>query len=561
MTNPPAEETHVEEATATPTREEKIEELVNFVLETCGSPVDFWAVAATLESRGLRDVDAEQDFGLEEVIQRVDPATGYVVQGTIFELAREIYPLCRERVKEIPFTPPTLPQLTWWSRLSRLIKFYLQGTLFALPMIGQIISVLALRYSLWASMDFSEELATVVAIGTMMSFVVTGGFVQAIGRKGISYAEAGSHILAKEICYYLIRLGTGLVVAVGLLFYLLNLIVPFFSQRMILISLVYYLLLSELWLTISVLYVLTQRAAILLSTLAGTGVVHLVMTYTSWPILVAHGLGLLSTNIIVAGYGYYLLARRAKTVTGDMKLARLPARPIIAYSLSLYFIYGMFYFGYLYMDRIIGWSTGERPLPYILWFRTAYELGMDWALISLIFSIALLEYTINEFASLIIPVQKAHSAFDVRGHNQYFRRFYLRQIVLLILIAIASIIATYLAVGSLHQYQHLKLVRDFFKNPITFFVYWAAAIGYNLMVVGLFSGIFFFSLSRPVPVLRSIIPATIVCAVVGFVLSRAISYEYSAVGMAIGSLVFAVLAVRHALKLMDNLDYFYYSAY
>ena len=475
MTNPPVEKVPVEKATATPpTREEKIEELVDFIVETCGSPVDFWAVAATLESRGLRDVDAERDFGLEKVVQRVDPASGYVVQGTIFELAKEIYPLCRERAnpssKEQSFTPPALPQLTWWSRLSRFIKFYLRGMLFALPMIGQIISALALRYSLWASMDFSEELATVVAIGTIMSFVVTGGFVQAIGRKGMSYSEAGSHILAKEICYYLIRLGTGLVVAIGLLFYLLNLIIPFFSQRMILISLMYYLLLSELWLTISILYVLTRRAAVLLSTLAGTGVVYLVMTYTSWSIFVAHGLGLLSTNVIVAGYGYYLLARRAKTVTGDLKLARLPPRPIIAYSLALYFIYGVFYFGYLYLDRIIGWSTAEQPLPYILWFRTPYELGMDWALISLIFSIALLEYTINEFASLIIPVQKVYSAFDVQGHNLYFRRFYLRQAVLLILIAIASVIAVYLVVGSLRQYQYIKLVRDFFKNPITIFV-------------------------------------------------------------------------------------------
>jgi hypothetical protein len=109
---------------------------------------------------------------------------------------------------------------------------------------------------------------------------------------------------------------------------------------------------------------------------------------------------------------------------------------------------------------------------------------MDWALVSLVFSIALLEYTINEFAALIIPIQKAYSAFDVRGHNVYFRRFFLRQIVLLILIAAASIVVVYLAVESLRQHQHIELVRDFFKNPITFFVYWAAAIGYNLMVVG-----------------------------------------------------------------------------
>ena len=52
-----------------------------------------------------------------------------------------------------------------------------------------------------------------------------------------------------------------------------------------------------------------------------------------------------------------------------------------------------------------------------------------------------------------------------------------------------------------------------------------------------------------------------VCAVVGYVLSRIIGYQYSAVGMAIGSLTFAVLATRNALRMMSNLDYFYYSAY
>ena len=428
-------------------------------------------------------------------------------------------------------------------------------------MTGQIISVLALRYSLWAFLEFSEERATVVAIGTIMSFVVTGGFVQAIGRKGMSYSEAKNHILAKQVCFGLIKLGSGLVLAVGLAFYLLNLIIPFFTQQMVWISLMYYLLLSELWLLISILYVLTKRAAILLSTLAGVAIVHLVMTYTNWGIHAGHGLGLLGTTLIVGGYGYYLLDKAAKSVRGPLKDARLPAWSILYCSLRLYFVYGMFYFGYLYLDRIIGWSASEHPLPAILWFRTAYELGMDWALISLIFSIAMLEYTINEFASLIIPTQKRFHAFDIAGHNRFFTRFYLRQLVMLVVIAVISIIATYYGIGSLRHYQEVKLVRDFFKNPITFFVYWAGAVGYNLMVVGLFNGVFFFSLSRPIPVLRAIVPASLVCAVVGYLLSRTIGYQYSAVGMAIGSFTFAVLSIRNGLCMMSDLDYFYYSAY
>jgi hypothetical protein len=541
--------------------EEEKQELVEFILETVQSPVDFWAVAATLESRGMRDVDAEEKFDVKPLIRWVEPKSGYVVKGTIMVLAKEIYARCRERLKAQPREEEKQPELSWWHRLRRFIKFYLQGTLFALPMTGQIISVLALRYSLWAFLEFSEERATVVAIGTIMSFIVTGGFVQAIGRKGMSYSEAGQHILAKQVCYGLIKLGTGLVLAVGLAFYVLNLIIPFFTQEMVWISLMYYFLLSELWLFISILYVLTQRLAILLSTLAGVLIVHLVMTYTDWGIHAAHGLGMLGTNLIVAAYGYYLLDKAAKSVTGELKDARLPAWSILYYSLRLYFLYGMFYFGYLYLDRLVGWSAAEQPLPYIIWFRTPYELGMDWALISLIFSIAVLEYTINEFASIIIPTQKRFNAFDVVGHNRYFTRFYLRQIVLLVVIAVVSIIATYYAVTWLRRFEEIKLVRDFFKNPITFFVYWTAAVGYNLMVVGLFNGVFFFSLSRPIPVLQAIVPASLVNAGVGYVLSRTISYEYSAVGMAIGSLVFAVLATRNALRMMKELDYYYYSAY
>ncbi len=537
------------------------EELVDYILETCGSPVDFWAVAATLESRGMRDIDAEEKYGVKSLDRFVEPKSGYVVKGSIMVLAKEIYARCRKRLEAQPPEEVKQPGLSWQRKLGRFVRLYLRGTLFALPMTGQIISVLALRYSLWAFLEFSEERATGVAIGTIMSFIVTGGFVQAIGRKGMSYSEAGNHILAKQVCSGLIKLGSGLVLAVGLAFYLLNLVIPFFTQQMVWISLMYYVLLSELWLLISILYVLTKRAAILLSTLAGVAIVHLVMTYTNWGIHAAHGLGLLGTTLIVGGYGYYLLDRAAKSMTGPLKDARLPAWSILYYSLRLYFLYGTFYFGYLYLDRIIGWSAAEHPLPYIIWFRTAYEMGMDWALISLIFSIAMLEYTINEFASIIIPTQKRFSAFDIAGHNRFFTRFYLRQLVMLVVIAVISVTATYYSVGALRHYQEVKLIRDFFRNPITFFVYWAAAVGYNLMVVGLFNGVFFFSLSRPIPVIRAIGPASLVCAVVGYVLSRTIGYQYSAVGMAIGSFVFAVLSIRNGLRMMSELDYFYYSAY
>lgn len=521
------------------------EHLLEEVLATIGNPVDSWAIAATLESMGLRDVDAVERYGAQD----------------LFDLAQDLYERARWRLAARPSVRERPPEVRSWRRLVRFLRFYLQGVLFALPMAGQIAAVLALNYSLWAYLAFSEEQATVVAIGTILSLIVTGGFTQAISRRGMFYVAQKHYGLAGQVSLRFIGLGNLLIAVVGLLVYGLNLLFSFYDQQVILVSLLYYVLLAELWLNSSVLYMLTQRAAILLSTLLGVGVVHLVMTRTDWGIYAAHALGLTLTNLVIVGYGYGLLSRRARRLSEEQKRARPPRLSILLYTTAPYFAYGVLYFGYLYLDRVIGWSVSEGSFPYPFWFHTSYELGVDWALISLILTIALLEYTINEFSAMIIPVQKLFSAFNLEDHNRYFKRFYGRQLVLLLVAACLSIVGTYKAVVALRLFQEVPLIRDFFSSPITFFTFWGAALGYNLLVVGLFNSVFFFSLSRPGPVLRAIVIAMVVNGTIGYGLSRGVAYPWSVVGLMAGSFTFALLTIRSAMRLLDRLDYYYYAAY
>lgn len=521
------------------------EHLLEEVLATIGNPVDSWAIAATLESMGLRDVDAVERYGAQD----------------LFDLAQDLYERARWRLAARPSVRERPPEVRSWRRLVRFLRFYLQGVLFALPMAGQIAAVLALNYSLWAYLAFSEEQATVVAIGTILSLIVTGGFTQAISRRGMFYVAQKHYGLAGQVSLRFIGLGNLLITVVGLLVYGLNLLFSFYDQQVILVSLLYYVLLAELWLNSSVLYMLTQRAAILLSTLLGVGVVHLVMTRTDWGIYAAHALGLTLTNLVIVGYGYGLLSRRARRLSEEQKRARPPRLSILLYTTAPYFAYGVLYFGYLYLDRVIGWSVSEGSFPYPFWFHTSYELGVDWALISLILTIALLEYTINEFSAMIIPVQKLFSAFNLEDHNRYFKRFYGRQLVLLLVAACLSIVGTYKAVVALRLFQEVPLIRDFFSSPITFFTFWGAALGYNLLVVGLFNSVFFFSLSRPGPVLRAIVIAMVVNGTIGYGLSRGVAYPWSVVGLMAGSFTFALLTIRSAMRLLDRLDYYYYAAY
>lgn len=522
-----------------------LDELVDFVLDKTTSPVDPWAVAAILESRGLRDVDAVERFGKRD----------------IFDLADAVYARCRERLAAAPPSPEPELALHWYQRLGRLVHFYLRGTFFAMPMAVQIVAVLLLGYALWASLYFNEFQATAVAVGTILSFMVTGGFVQAMGRLGLFYTEQGSYILARQVCHHLMRWGLIAVLAVGAAWYVTNLLSPYYPQSLLLISLTYYLLLGMLWLVLAVLYTLQQRLAILLTTTVGVGVIQLIMRSTSWSVYVAHWLGLSTVNLLALLWGYRVLSQRARRVSGELRLARLPRLSVLAYVAAPYFAYGVLYFGFLFLDRLIGWSAGREPLPLPIWFRTAYELGVDWALLSLILTIALLEYTVHEFAAIIIPAQKRFSAFRIAEHNRFFTRFYLRQLLLLAGIAVLSAILTYKGVLWFRRYDQIRQVRDFFASPITFQVFYWAVVGYSLTVWGLMNDVFFFSLSRPAFALHAIGLAIAANASIGFVLSRILDYWYSVVGLTIGAFVFAAVTTRHAVRIFRNMDYYYYSAY
>jgi hypothetical protein len=520
-------------------------DLTEFVIETTESPVDTWAVAATLESRGLRDVDAVSRFGKRD----------------IFDLADEIYARCRVDLREAAREREPPPRLAWHRQARKFLGFYVRGTFFAMPMAIQIISVLVLGYALWSYLKFSEAQATAVAVGTILSFVVTGGFVQAIGRLGLYYGEQNSHILAYQICYRLIKMGMIAVVIVGAVWWMSNMLSPNMAQETLAVSLVYYLLLSSLWLFMAVLYTLQMKLAIIASTSIGLLVIGGVLNATSLGVYVAHWGGLVLSNLIAFSLGYRVLKRRAGGVKGEMELAVLPRDSILVFSTGPYFAYGVCYFGYLFLDRLVGWSTADGPLPFAIWFRTPYELGLDWALLSLVLTIALLEYTINEFSAIIIPVQKRFSAFQRDEHNRYFQRFYRRQVIMLAGLSVFSGYITYVAVNSLRRFDDLKQARDFFASPLTFQVYWVGAFGYALLVWALMNGVFFFCLSRPWFVLKSIVPALAINLVVGFVASRMGAYWLSAVGLAAGSLVFGILSSRFMRRVLGRLDYYYYSAY
>lgn len=520
---------------------ERIRPLAEKILSEVEQPKDHWEVAAHLEVSGIRDLDARQEFGCADV----------------FELARRIIALAQE-IRVVPLhRPPRQAPLPW-----RFIKAYVKGLLFSMPMATQIFAMMLFGYSLWAWVDFIPREATAIALGTVTSFVVTGGFSQAIGRRGLFYIHQKEDILAKKVCYRFFLAGLATVAVVGLLLLLVNLVFEFLPLGMSFYAQLYYILLSTLWLSFSILYMLRQQLLFTIITVVGILVVHLVILFPRWGMLTAHSLGLVTTILLSLIAGWAILHRRARQAEREYTGSELPRISMLVYATAPYFWYGVLYFAFLFADRIVAWSAekGRGFLPYFIWFDSRYELGMDWALFCFVLTVGVLEFTIQEFSEQIVPAEQVAPADRVGNFNRRFTRFYYTHLVLFLVVAFLSIIGAHWGMSFIGRVGLFPLIEVFF-NPATKSVFWWAAIGYVFLVWGLFNSIFLFALSRPAFVLRSLAPALLVNLVVGFIMSRVIRYELAVVGLTVGSLAFMLISSFYARRAFRHLDYYYYAAY
>lgn len=514
-------------------------ELVDFVLEQTVRPLDRWAVAATLESGGIRDVDARERFGRRDV----------------FDLADEVYARCLERdpaaARPAEDDGERHPAVATARR-------YLRGGFFFLQLALQLGSLAVLGYSQWASLDFSGRQASVVGMALLTSFLLTGPVVQATGYLGPSFAEAGKHLLAARVMVVMIGLGLATLLAGAVAWWALNLATDSYDDRSLGVGLVYYALAGSIALTGAALYVLKQFTAMVVATVAGIAVVGLVLHRTSLGIYGAHWIGLGVSVVIEAAWVVIVLVRRAARTPPDLRTAVRPPLLLLVSRAAPHALYGIGYFALLFADRLAAWSTGSHGLPFT--FRASYEVGLDWALISVVPGLALLEVTIYEFSRVLDSAGVRYDAADASAHNRALLRFYRRQLALVAILLAGGSVAAF---GGLRVAGHLHAtkVSDLFNEPTTVHVYVLGLAGYALLVLGLFNGLFLFSLNRPWLVLRALAPAVGVATVVAFVLSRTIVYWAAAGGLVAGTLVYALLSGRSALRILNAVDYHYFAAY
>jgi len=526
--------------TAQPLPGDRAHELGQQIIDILGIPKDEWEIAAQLEVMGLRDADARGDYGARD----------------LFDLARRIYDGFEEGRFRF-FVEGEDPERG--TPLVRFCRNYLTGLTFSLPMALQAVTMLVWGYGVWGAIAMDQRTGSAIALGFIASYVISGGFTQAIVRRGLFSIYQGEASLARWIALRAWSRALQLVLALLVPAIAFNALFGALPWSMVFIAAGYYAALSILWLNWALIYLVRKTWLFLVTTaIALAAVLVAAKTFHASPI-VANAIGLLVADVLSFALALYHL----NALAHHKSAVNPPRLTVLVYSTSRFFLYGLLYNCFLFADRFIAWTsaTGREDFPpYGFWLNVRYELGMDLALIVVMLLSGIVEHATQRFSETLVPREKrvksvAVSRFLDASRNEQRRRFYTLAGTSILAIAAAVAVALMLReMPSLPIHQSLL-------TTTTTRVFLCAAIAYVIFMFALQNVLMLLTLSRIEMVVRAVSIALAVNVIVGFIASRAIHYSAAVLGLLAGAIALALLTSRAMRKVLDDLDYYYYAAY
>jgi hypothetical protein len=509
--------------------------LTSQVLERIGTPRDHFEITAQLEVMGLRDADARALYGHRD----------------LFELGRAIEQLVQQGAVVPPIEPEDPPR-----KQPSFLRHYITGSMFAIPMLLQAAAILTWGYGLWGALDVDVRTGTAIALGFITSYVISGGFVQAIVRRGLFYVYQQEPALARWVVLRGWWLGARVTLGLLVPAFLFNALYRLLPWDLFFIAALYYAALSLLWLNWSMIYIAASRLWLALTTAIGLGVVIVAARALGWPVIAANAAGLLAAAAISFIAGVRALGPRGRAVNP-------PRLTVLVYATSRYFLYGLLYNLFVFLDRVLAWTTrtGREDFPpYSFWLSARYELGMDLALVVVILLAGVVEASIQTFSSSLVPVEKSLASTERARFAEWFRAFYRRRVAILAVAAIGAVVIARTIVTLVAKLPNPQIQASLHTMTATF-AFWAGAAGYALLMLALQNLLLLLTLSRVELAARAVAIALGIDAVAGFVASRAFHYSMASLGLVAGALALFAITWRDIRRVGDDLDYHYFSAF
>ena len=155
--------------------------------------------------------------------------------------------------------------------LGQTLLEYFKGLAFALPVLISAVVMIRFSLSLWGG-PISIEDAAAVAIGTLSSFLVTGGLVQVMAWRVLFLLTTGDPGTAASTCGLWCRRGVLALFGSGCAGWLVNGFFGWMPDSLALLAVGFHLALGMLWLASGALYVLEGMLWISAATAVGLAV-------------------------------------------------------------------------------------------------------------------------------------------------------------------------------------------------------------------------------------------------------------------------------------------------
>lgn len=519
---------------------DKYKDLLNEVLEKNIQPQDQYEVAALLESMGWNDNRAFREFGVAD----------------IFELANHMWDDIQLKVSYHLFSKTEKSKAAFL--VIDMIRSFLRGLIFAFPMAISVLAMLNLKFSLWSYQYLSVKEATSIAIGTILSFICVGGFTQAIARRGFFYMIQGYYNLARKTTFLFIRIGFVLCFIISLLVIGLNIVFNMFSYDMIILIILFFVFLTSIWLSVTVMYILKKEILFTGLIIFGIFLVYVMFKLLNINIIISQliSLGIVSICSILLVLYYFITVENKEEKGIALKLPRFS---ITLYSVWPYFFYGFLYFTFLFIDRVSAWSKNVEFMPYVIWFRGEYELGLDFALLTLIIPMGVSEVIVSKLMLDIESSQKNYLAIE---SDQLYKKFIKTYKRMFLFIFISSIVSSFVIYKLILWYNQASIRlsdENLLQSDITLFVLFWGILSYILLSFCLMNAVILFALSQANMVLKAMVPALLTNMLVGFLLSRWIDYQFAVIGLFIGTILLLIFTTKACMKVFKNLDYYLYA--
>jgi hypothetical protein len=506
----------------------RLENLVESIYHNYPDVSDAWEITAILEALGYTDRMIQEDFGCPNAM----------ILGEFIYAQRDRFAETKDPQSQLADVTPTFRQevVTFIDEFSHSFVYTIPFIVFLLLNYLPIDNGLEL---------LPHKLTPLFAIATMGSLITSGGFVQMISRRGAFYNGLQDPVQGNRVCIPILWMGivTSIFCAViGIFFGFYQSIA---ADEYIIVAGIYYAVLSIIWMLFAITSIQTKKIGIIV--LIGITILFAILR-------IVFDLGAIESQIIVMTLALIVLSiavivnaiknRPHRPKVGE--LVPLPSLSSLIYLLAPHFCYGVVYFSFIFADRLAASIATGKNYVLVKGNNLDYQDSMDLALLNLLLIVPLIEYFSYKLVSYWYRQTKKSNIKEVQNlplkiEGRYRQLMKNTWICFVMLMTITTLL------------MHI-LNRGFPEKIVTII----GCVGYVFFAIGLFNSIILLTLDRLKDVLKSLIPATTINFLLGYILSNLFGVYFAAIGLLVGAVYFAWLSGKRLLQVTKQPDYCYF---